>query len=89
MGKLREAIVDLVEDLTSVEVAIVEEKLEDNKNVNLLSYSKIEMEGDTINFFPNVTSPNQDEILELHRALISTSSKCRATLRNVAIEALT
>ena len=88
MLDLKDFITDLLDDLTTIEVAIVEKDASTPHQGQLKAYSRMEIGGDTINLF-NPNAPATDDDLDLlHEALVKTSAGARLVLREILITAL-
>lgn len=83
--KLKKAVLDFAEDLTTIETAVIRVNKVNNSKADILSYSKIEFEGDAINF---VNNSNSEEIATFHRELLMTSVRGRRAFWNFIIKAL-
>ncbi|PXY02579.1 hypothetical protein DF185_00350 [Marinifilum breve] len=73
MSELKKAVKELIQDLNSNEVAIIEKKDFDSSSAKFLSYGKVELEGDAI----QVLSKENQQITQLHNELLICSSKNR------------
>ncbi|GAB7089546.1 hypothetical protein [Marinifilum fragile] len=73
MSELKEAVKELMQDLNSNEVAIIEKQDFDSSSAKLLSYGKIKLGGDAI----QVLSKNNQQLTELHNELLICSSRNR------------
>ena len=86
--KIKAALIDYFNDLFSTEVALVESDKNIETSIRLVSYSKISFEGDTLNLFDrNITNTNP-QLSELHRIMMQTSIRNRASMINMIIIAL-
>ena len=76
MSRLRNSIIDLLEDLSTVEAVITDEKN------TLLTYGRIEVEGDSINYLDK--DKCTPEVAILHRKSLETCIRARRALWNMA-----
>ncbi|MCY1635987.1 hypothetical protein [Marinifilum sp. D737] len=73
MSELKKAVKELMQDLNSNEVAIIEKSDFDSSSAKLLSYGKVELGGDAV----QVLSKENQQFTQLHNELLICSSKNR------------
>lgn len=73
MSDLKKAVQDLMQDLNSNEVAIIEKTPTDSQSAKLLSYGKVELGGDAI----HVLSQESRHIRKLHNELLVSTNRNR------------
>lgn len=88
MRKIVKQLEEFFDDLGTVEVAILGPTSETEDELNVKTYSRIDLEGDALNYLDTKDSPSEELMLELHTSLMDTSVKARMLIRNVIITAL-
>ena len=78
MSDLKKAVQDLIQDLSSNEVAILEKDNVNSQTAKFISYGKVELEGDSI----HVMAPNSQHHAELHNELLISSNRNRKSVWN-------
>jgi len=78
MSDLKKAVQDLIQDLSSNEVAILEKDNVNSQTAKFISYGKVELEGDSI----HVMAPNSQHHAELHNELLNSSNRNRKSVWN-------
>ena len=85
--KLREAIKDLLIDLTTIEIGVMAQ-IDQDRVGKVISYSRIELEGDSIHVLNDSFDLEDKELSDLRQELISTSVQGRKAVRNIIERAL-
>ena len=78
MSDFKKAVQDLMQDMSSNEVAILEKENENSQTAKFLSYGKVELEGDSIHFL----SPDAQHLAKLHNELLISSNRNRKSIWN-------
>ena len=88
MSGLKEFLTNLLDDLTTIEVAILEKDASAPDLAQLKAYSRLEQGGDMLNLLNSNAPATEEDLAELHDALIKTSLGARLVLREILIMAL-
>lgn len=88
MSKIKEALSDFFDDLTTIEVALIEPSEGETEKATAIAYSKIEFEGDMINLIDSSKMNSDSSLGELYQTIIQTSIKSRTSLINMIFTAL-
>lgn len=75
MSKLLEELESIIYDMTSHEACVI-----DAVSQRVLLYTKIELEGDSINCIGSITENKRKSLLELHQAQIHAALTCKMAL---------
>ncbi|MFY0601654.1 MAG: hypothetical protein JXR03_18415 [Cyclobacteriaceae bacterium] len=84
MSKIKKALKDLAVDLSTIEVALLDEVSSNSSKV--LAYSRTEVEGDSIVFLNEELSIDQNRLFQ---SMIAGSVKSRAALIKMIISSIT
>ncbi len=87
---IKSALESVFNDLTNLETAVFK-SAENNDEKTPLSYTQIQLEGDTINWV-NGNIQHKEEIMTLHKSMVQTSQKGRLAMLRFAgsvLDALT
>ena len=81
---LKQAVLDIIEDMITNEVAIFNRQNKKDKNGTLISYGKVELGGDSYNLF----TQNSELHTILHNQLMVSSARNRKAVWNFILKAL-
>ena len=88
MRKIVEQLEEFFDDLGTVEVAIFGPTSETEDELDLKTYSRIDLGGDALNYLDAKDAPSEELMIELHTSLIETSVKARMLIGDVIFTAL-
>lgn len=88
MRKIVKQLEEFFDDLGTVEVAIFGPTSETEDELDLKTYSRVDLEGDAVNYLDAKDAPSEELMVELHTSLMHTSVKARMLIRDVIITAL-
>lgn len=88
MSKIVKQLGEFFDDLGTVEVAIFGPTSETEDELDLKTYSRVDLGGDAVNYLDAKDAPSEELMVELHTSLIDTSVKARMLIRDVIITAL-
>lgn len=88
MSKIVKQLETFFDDLGTVEVAILGPTSEMEDELSVKTYSRVDLEGDALNYLAAKDSPSEALMVELHTSLLRTSVKARMLVRDVIITAL-
>lgn len=86
MSKIKDRLVRFIEDMSSIEIGVIEPLIDDK--TKLVSYSKIEFEGDMISIIDSQKIKQNKQLMILHQQLLKTSIQNRKSMINLALTAL-
>ena len=90
MIELKSYLESFIKDISSLELAILKSDINQwmHEDVELLAYSRLEIEGDSTHFIQKHISENPDLLNELHDELFKTSLMARTIRLNMLSTAL-
>ncbi len=88
MSKIVKHLESFFDDLGTVEVAILGPTSETEEELIVKTYSRVDLDGDALNYLDAKESPSEQLMMELHTSLMSTSVKARMLIRDLIITAL-
>jgi len=88
MSKILNTLADFLEDMTTIEVAVITPDLGSETKNQVASYSRIEFEGDSINYIDEKVINQEKLLTSLHTQLIDTAVRSRKSMFNMAIMAI-
>lgn len=88
MRKIVKQLEEFFDDLGTVEVAILGPTSEMEEELSVKTYSRVDLEGDALNYLDAKDALSEELMIELHTSLIDTSVKARMLIRDVIITAL-
>lgn len=88
MSKIVKQLEEFFDDLGTVEVAILGPTSEMGEELSVKTYSRVDLEGDALNFLDVNDATSEQLVVELHTSLINTSVKARMLIRDLIITAL-
>ena len=89
MSKILNKLADFLEDMTTIEVAVITSDLGSETNNQVASYSRIEFDGDSINYVDEKVIKQEKLLTSLHTQLIDTAVRSRKSIFNMALMAAT
>ena len=88
MSAVKDFLVDLFEDLATIEVAAVYQDVEDPSGTKVIAYTRMEPGGDAVHFFDRDLFASERDLHGLHRELLLSAAGSRRELRQMLATAL-
>lgn len=84
MNTIVESLNELAKDLLNTETVLLQGKKSEGNAQELIAYSCLELEGDSINF----TNTDSENLLKLHTEITKTATACKKASWDFVLKAL-
>ncbi len=88
MPTIKELLIDMVDDIGSIEIAIIKENGKDKDDKKIMTYSRLAIEGDAVHFLNTDPELKEQLLAELQTELLKSSIRSRNAMVSVLSTAL-